>query len=121
MINDAIDVKRDGEGPLHYAVRGGKIDIIKFLLEKHSLNPSATSNSGATPIDIAVSLNQHEIVAVLRVATSLCLSSVPSGSSLRSSWLVKVSRGPNFSITPTDKSTRNLLSMLDSDDDEDDF
>jgi hypothetical protein len=49
---------------LHFAVQNGNIDIVKMLLDAgHDLN--AVNTEGLTPLDLAVTVNNTEVVQLL--------------------------------------------------------
>jgi len=51
-----------GETPLHYAVRSGKLEVVK-LLTKYAADPRIASfESGKTPFDVASEYNQMEVL-----------------------------------------------------------
>jgi len=45
-----------GDTPLHYAVRLGREDVVRFLLQKGA-DPTLESHDGQTPLDVAVAEN----------------------------------------------------------------
>lgn len=54
----------DGRTPLHEAVRGGKIAIVKTLLA-YGADTKAVRNDGKTPLSLAEELEFHEIASVI--------------------------------------------------------
>jgi len=66
LINRMGVNSRDDLGftPLHDAVIGGKIDIVKFLISKGA-NPNISDNRGIPPLFFAIKLNNKEIFELL--------------------------------------------------------
>ncbi|WP_353777373.1 ankyrin repeat domain-containing protein [Winogradskyella sp. 3972H.M.0a.05] len=65
-INNGSDINEtdsDGKSPLHAAVEGGHLEIIKLLIELGAVNQA--DNEGVLPIDIAKSKGYQEIVDLL--------------------------------------------------------
>lgn len=48
---DVRDVTASGWTVLHYAVQGGKLDVVKWLVEEKGVDPHARNNSGKTAAD----------------------------------------------------------------------
>lgn len=57
---------RQGMTTLILASRGGKVDIVKFLVEIDSMDASITDNAGKKAIDYALANKKTEIVGLLR-------------------------------------------------------
>lgn len=53
--------------PLHTAVRKGDLDIVKFLVQKGA-DMYVKDNNNDTPLQIAIELEQAEIIKYLRIA-----------------------------------------------------
>ena len=62
-----------GNNLLHIAVKGGKLNIIKFLIEELNCKKLAieTNKEGQTPMAIAQSLNKKEIIDYLKEKTEI--------------------------------------------------
>ena len=54
--------------PLHEAAMSGKAGVVRILLA-HGANPEIRDASGATPLEMAISLEQKEVVHILLSAT----------------------------------------------------
>ena len=61
---------QQGETPLHYAVRLGRDDMVKFLIQKGA-NMESRSSSGKTPRDIAVEEGIESVKALLQDAKDI--------------------------------------------------
>ena len=67
-----IDAKgRDGYTALHYSCRYGHIDMVRLLI-KHKANVNARTDSGDTPLTLAV-INKHDNVVHALLSDSQCL------------------------------------------------
>ena len=53
-----------GRTPLHYAIENGQLEIVKELL-KHNANVNATDTKDFTPLQIAVTKNNQEMIELL--------------------------------------------------------
>ena len=67
-----MDAKgRDGYTALHYSCRYGHIDMVRLLI-KHKANVNARTDSGDTPLTLAV-INKHDNVVHALLSDSQCL------------------------------------------------
>ena len=75
LLNDSqclVDAKgRDGYTALQYSCRYGHVDIVKILL-KHKANVNARTDSGDTPLILAV-IHKHDNVINALLSDSQCL------------------------------------------------
>lgn len=55
---------RNEETALHFAVRGGNIDVVDFLIE-NGADPKAMGNFGSA-LDVAISTNQEKMIEKLK-------------------------------------------------------
>ena len=59
-------VTKSNQSLLHYACRYGNIDVVKYFINKHRLNPLTRDNiNQLEPLDYAISNNRHDIVVYL--------------------------------------------------------
>lgn len=63
-INDINMDKRSGVKPLHWAVSGGHVECVRFLLEKHA-DPRVLTTDKNTPLHIASYCGQSECIQIL--------------------------------------------------------
>jgi len=68
----AIDARaKDNATPLHFAAfkgrKPGHIEVVRILLENHA-DPNARTDTGATPLAMAISRNNTEVINILRKA-----------------------------------------------------
>ncbi|XP_008207240.1 uncharacterized protein LOC103316246 [Nasonia vitripennis] len=72
LLKIGVDVNykdRDGNAALHYAVEGGSVKAVEFLLSKGaSLNEK--NKDAETPLDVGKRLNNREMIDVLKRQTS---------------------------------------------------
>ena len=67
-----IDARaKDNATPLHFAAfkgrKPGHIEVVRILLENHA-DPNARTDNGATPLSMALSRNNTEVINILRKA-----------------------------------------------------
>lgn len=59
LVSRGADVNatsKKGDTPLHYAVRLGREDVVRYLLQKGA-DPTLEADDGQTPLDIAIAEN----------------------------------------------------------------
>ncbi|KAK3154136.1 hypothetical protein QOZ80_2BG0186600 [Eleusine coracana subsp. coracana] len=61
---DVNTVDESGDTPLAYAVRGGCVETVRYLLD-HDANPDKPNNKGSTPLHLAAALGNCEAVKAL--------------------------------------------------------
>ena len=61
----------NGLTPLHYACQGGRLDIVKYLIEEKNIDSSCQAKDGILPLHIA-SINGHLPVVKLLVEDYHC-------------------------------------------------
>lgn len=69
-ISDAIKGQPDQEGilntsTLHFAALGGNVDIVKILIEQHKMDMNAVNFAGETPLFLAVSARNLDVMQYL--------------------------------------------------------
>ncbi len=63
----AVVAERDGDWPLFNAIRSGKVDVFRFVLERDA-DPNKTTRAGRNPVELAEALDQQEMATQLRSA-----------------------------------------------------
>jgi len=69
LIKQGLQVDRPnvfGLTPFYYAALNGKIDIVKYLVEKYNVNINCESFFGHTPLDMATKYNHTETINYLK-------------------------------------------------------
>jgi ankyrin repeat protein len=68
FLKKGADVKaanKDGNTPLHWAVRYGQLDVVKYLVEEKGADVNAANKDGNTPLHWAVRYGKWDIVKYL--------------------------------------------------------
>ena len=53
---------------LHFAARGGKVDVVKWMLEScPAIDKNAVDGAGKKPVDYAIANGKQDIVALLEI------------------------------------------------------
>ena len=58
----------NGEMPLHYAIRCGSEDVVRYLLESAQMNPLALDHQGLSAFDHAILGNDQKMIALVMSA-----------------------------------------------------
>jgi len=67
-----INVQDDaGDTPLHYATREGQQAVVRYLLLECGAEPLAKNEDGETPADLAVALNEMNVVSIFQSCRDL--------------------------------------------------
>ncbi|CAK9253994.1 unnamed protein product, partial [Sphagnum jensenii] len=62
---DAKATNKDGNTPLHWAARYGKLEVVKYLVEEKGADAKAANNAGDTPLHWAARYGKLEVVKYL--------------------------------------------------------
>jgi len=63
---NAVDTE-SGSTPLHHAAGWGRKEVVELLLTKKA-DPNRRNKAGQTPLDLAISNNQTEVIQILKPA-----------------------------------------------------
>lgn len=77
-------VDRRGQNLLHQGVEANQLDVVRYLIEGHSMDPNVQDKSKWTPLHVACSAGNFEIAEylVLRVMVDVNVASVDSSTPL---------------------------------------
>lgn len=80
---------RRGQNLLHQAVEANQLEIVRFLIEVHSMDPNAQDKSKWTPLHIACSMNYLDIAEYLALRVMADVKLVSIDNSMPLHYLVR--------------------------------